>query len=364
MIYLNQAGQAPTRIEAVRVYENTLKEFNEILFSQAGVRWYRAKLSESREKVAQLLQVGDPNRIVFTGGATTACHLLMGLLPFREHDIVVTTDQEHPGILRCLDGLSKRGVKLKVVRCDSPDSLMRDFEHECRAEVPPRLALISHVSYLDGRVLPIEDIGNLARRTGVPLIVDGAQAFGHLDVRWPTLECDAYFFSGHKWCRGPMGTGALIIGDTLFRKYPTLALESGEIEKPVPQMFEGTMNVGLIAGLAEACRLRTTETDTPQRLRAIRERFERELRRVPGLEPTLWQGLHAPGILSFGVGTRDPAGLVDHLAARDIAVKPFPPPETTSLIRLSWAPEMEERHVISTAKIISDWMSTSPRVGG
>jgi selenocysteine lyase/cysteine desulfurase len=183
MIYLNQAGHAPARIEAVRAYDAALKEFNELLFSSAGVRWYRAKLDESRRKVAQLLQVADPNSIVFTGGATTACHFLMGFLPFRPDDTVLTTDQEHPGILRSLYGLSKRGVQLKVIQCESPQSLLRDLERAFDAG--PRLALISHVSYVDGRVLPVEDIGDLARRAGVPLIVDGAQAAGHIDIQWP-----------------------------------------------------------------------------------------------------------------------------------------------------------------------------------
>jgi selenocysteine lyase/cysteine desulfurase len=359
MIYLNHAGYAPTRIEAVRAYDATLKEFNELLFSSAGVRWYRAKLDESRQKVAQLLQVADPNSIAFNGGATTACRLLMGFLPFREYDTVLTTDQEHPGILRFLYSLSKRGVQLKVIRCDSTDSLLRDVEREFTAKVAPRLALISHVSYLDVRVLPIEDIGDLARRTGVPLIVDGAQAVGHIDVRLPALGCDAYFFSGHKWCRGPMGTGALVVSDTLFRKYPALALEQVDIGKPVPQMFEGTMNVGLIAGLAEACCLRAKETNTTHRLSAVRERFKRALHQIPGLDPARWEGSHAPGILSFRVGNRAPDRLVNYLATRDIAVKPFPPPETASLIRLSWSAEMKEQDVIYTAKSISDWMSSA-----
>jgi cysteine sulfinate desulfinase/cysteine desulfurase-like protein len=156
-----------------------------------------------------------------------------------------------------------------------------------------------------------------------------------------------------------MGTGALVVSDTLFRKYPVLALEQVDIGKSVPQMFEGTMNVGLIAGLAEACCLRAKETDTTHRLSAVRERFERELHEIPGVEPACWEGLHAPGILSFKVGNRDSGRLVDYLATRDIAVKPFPSPETPSLIRLSWSAEMKEQDVTDTAKNISDWMSNS-----
>ena len=355
MIYLNHAGHAPTRPEAIRVYDETFNEFNALLFSPAGVRWYRAKLSECREKVARFLQLDDANTVIFTCGATAACRLLMGWLPFRDHDTVVTTDHEHPGILRSLDGVSHAGVQRKVLRCDSHDSLLSDVERAFHAR--PRLALISHVSYVDGRVLPIQAIGALARRTGVPLIVDGAQAAGHIDVRPAELGCDAYFFSGHKWCRGPMGTGALIVNDTLFRKFPDRSPRQEACGPPVSEMFEGTMNIALIAGFAEACRLRA-EAGGTRSLGAIRERFERELGVFPGITFAGWNGSHAPGILSFGIEHRDPGSLVDYLAARDIAVKPFPPPETTSLIRLSWAPELSEHDLLCAVRHIADWMAT------
>jgi selenocysteine lyase/cysteine desulfurase len=357
MIYLNHAGHAPTRREAVRAYDETLNEFNALLFSPAGVQWYRAKLSECRERVARLLQVDDADTVVFTGGATVACRLLMASMPVREHGTVITTDHEHPGILRALSGVSKAAEQQTLIRCDARDALLSEVERAFHAR--PRLALISHVSYVDGRVLPIQEIGDLARRTGVPLVVDGAQAAGHIDVRLAELGCDAYFFSGHKWCGGPMGTGALIVNDSWFRKLA--GLSSGlDRARPVWEMFEGTMNVALIAGFAEACTLRTKETDTTGRLGAVRERFERELRQIPGLVFAGWKGPQAPGILSFGVEHRDPGGLVDYLAARDIAVKPFPPlAEPASLIRISWSAEMNEENVTHTARTIAAWMSRS-----
>jgi len=354
MIYLNHAGHAPTRPEAVRAQDEALGQFNSLLFSPAGVRWYRAKLSECRDRVARFLHLDDAGTLVFTAGATMACRLLMGCLPFREHDTVITTDHEHPGILNILSGWSSSRVRRTVIRCDSEDALLSDVERAF--DERPRLALISHVSYVDGRVLPIQAIGELARRTGVPLVVDGAQAAGHIDVRPAELGCDAYFFSGHKWSGGPMGTGVLVVRDTLFRKYLG-DLPEQDRERPVWEMFEGTMNIALIAGLAEACHLREKESGRASGLGAIRERFERELRRIPGLRFAGWKGPHAPGILSFGVEHREPGGLVDYLAARDIAVKPFSPPEPTSLIRLSWSPDLHDHDVICTVRHISDWMA-------
>jgi selenocysteine lyase/cysteine desulfurase len=356
MIYLNHAGHAPTRPEAVRAHDEALNEFNGLLFSPAGVRWYRAKLSECRDKVARFLHLDDADTVVFTAGATMACRLLMGCLLLREHDTVITTDHEHPGILNTLSGWPGTRVQRKVIHCHSQETLLGDVERAC--DDRPRLALISHVSYVDGRVLPIQAIGDLARRTGVPLVVDGAQAAGHIDVRPAELGCDAYFFSGHKWCGGPLGTGVLVVRETLFRKWAECA-SGRDRGRPAWEMFEGTMNIALIAGLAEACGLRAKESGRTHVLGAVRDRFERELRHIPGLRFAEWKGPHAPGILSFGVEPREPGGLVDYLAARDIAVKPFPPPEPASLIRVSWSPDLHEHDLLTTVGHISAWMAAS-----
>ena len=51
----------------------------------------------------------------------------------------------------------------------------------------------------------------MARRHGIPVIVDGAHAFAHFPFSRDALECDFYAASLHKWLAAPHGTGLLYI---------------------------------------------------------------------------------------------------------------------------------------------------------
>ena len=70
---------------------------------------------------------------------------------------------------------------------------------------------IPHISCASGQVLPIEDIGRIAKANGLFYFVDGAQALGCMPVDLQEIGCHAYATSGHKWILGPNGTGFLFV---------------------------------------------------------------------------------------------------------------------------------------------------------
>ncbi len=57
-------------------------------------------------------------------------------------------------------------------------------------------------------MLPVHE---LRAATGVPILVDGAQSVGAVEVDATGL--DFYTVSGQKWLCGPEGTGALVVAD-------------------------------------------------------------------------------------------------------------------------------------------------------
>lgn len=126
---------------------------------------------------------------------------------------------------------------------------------------PVRLMAVAHVSNVLGTVNPVRAICALARRHGVPVLIDGSQAAPHLPIDVAKLGCDFYAFTGHKMF-GPTGTGVLwgkrewldsmppfMGGGDMIR---TVSFEGTTYADP-PHRFEaGTPNIAGIIGLGAA----------------------------------------------------------------------------------------------------------------
>ena len=343
MIYLNYAALCPTLAEAEAEVERTLTEFKRYLYSDAGIEWYRHKVHECREKVGRLLHVSDLSSIAFITNASTAHYLLLSSLKWEPGDTILTTTHENPSIMRQLRALERQGIHVHAVRPTSPQTFLHVLEEQFNR---PRVNAIvmSHVSHVDGRVFPIHDVASLARARRCPVIIDGAQAVGHIPVDLNVLDFDGYFFTGHKWCEGPLGTGAMVVRERFFAHPRYRGIEEEHGGSPARSFEIGTHNVGLIAGLAKACEHRRQQGLETYPLPDVREAVKKRLggtRRCRFME---WAGPHAPNILTFtGPSDLDHGRLANRLTSEfGIIVKPFVdyPVDETPAIRLSWSSTM------------------------
>ena len=159
------------------------------------------RLLEDREQlraeVAALVGVAA-DKVALTASTTDGCNIVLAGLALSESDEVITTTDEHFGLL---GPLHVSGAKVVVVEPD-PERIV--------AAVTPRTRLIaiSHVLWTTGAVLPVHE---LQASTGLPILVDGAQSVGAIPVDAAGL--DFYTVSGQKWLCGPEGTGALVVAD-------------------------------------------------------------------------------------------------------------------------------------------------------
>ena len=141
----------------------------------------------------------ETGELALTGATTDGVNTVLAGLELAPGDEILTTDEEHPGLLAPL-GLARRrrGVEVRMVPFD-----------RIAEEVGPRTRLVacSHVSWLNGKVV---DTAGL-RDAGAPVLLDGAQGIGAVPLDVAELGCDYYAGSGQKWLCGPVGSGYLYV---------------------------------------------------------------------------------------------------------------------------------------------------------
>jgi selenocysteine lyase/cysteine desulfurase len=210
--YLNAGSVGPVPEKAVRAAEAELQDALEQ--GRGGkAQFERAtELADGvRRRVAGLMGC-DAGEVALTGATTDGVNAVLGGLELGTGDEVLTSDEEHPGVLAPL-GLARerRGIEVRLA----------PFE-ELAGEVGPqtRLVVCSHVSWLTGRVADTDALA----ACGVPVLLDGAQGLGAVETDVRDLGCDYYAASGQKWLCGPIGTGYLYVrADRIEELYPIAA---------------------------------------------------------------------------------------------------------------------------------------------
>ena len=348
-MYLNYAASCPTHPEVEQEVETTLSEFKQYLYSDAGIQWYRKKVQKCRESAAGLLQVSDPSSIAFVPNSSTANYLLLSLITWNPGDVIVSSTHENPSIRNELLALKSRGVEIQFLPpASSPSQFLTSLEHAIQKQRIKAIVL-SHVSHVDGRIFPIAEIGAMVKDRNTLFIVDGAQAVGHVTVDIENLNCDAYFFSGYKWCCGPLGTGGLVITDRLISSSLSIFLKPLHKGQHPASRFEiGTHNIGLIAGFSKACYMKKEEGLNTDTIKRIRENAKQQLDKRIDVQLREWDGPHAPGILT--IAHTDHHSLMTIFEKEQIVVKSFTeyPKDEIPLVRMSWLQEADANHVTET----------------
>lgn len=197
----------------------------------------------------------DPDRVVFTKNCTEALNLaIFGTLKKGGH--VITTIYEHNSVLRPLFALEKGGlISLDVVSPSPKKRLAEVIEEKINPDT--YLLVTTAVSNVTGEVLPVEEIGEVAKKHNLLYLIDGAQGGGHVPLLHTLTGASMTAFAGHKGLYGIMGSGMLTFSDGLDIEpilYGGTGTESFNLYQPVsyPERLEaGTLNLPAIAGLKE-----------------------------------------------------------------------------------------------------------------
>lgn len=161
--------------------------------------------------------------------------------------------------LRCLE---QKGIELTIVQCDAYGAL-EPADIEAAIQSNTVMIALNHASNVVGTILPIGEVGQIARKHALLFLVDTAQTAGVLPINMEKDNIDLLGFTGHKSLYGPMGTGGLIIGERValdtfeLIKCGGTGSHSEHEQQPkfLPDKFEsGTPNVVGLAGMNASVR--------------------------------------------------------------------------------------------------------------
>ena len=217
-------------------------------------------IHSARRDIAHFLGVDDASNLVFQPSCTQAMNLvLFGLL--RPGDRVVAGFAEHNAVARPLNMLAARGVEVVVVGPDRSGYVDPDEVESLVRQAPTRAVVCQHAGNITGTIQPVADLADIAHEHGALLLVDGAQAGGHLPVDLGRLGADAWACSGHKGLLGPQGIGVLYLSPHCQpEELVAGGTGAGGSEEPLqprvrPDRYEaGTANTPGILGLGAAVR--------------------------------------------------------------------------------------------------------------
>jgi L-cysteine/cystine lyase len=264
----------------------------------------------ARRGFADVLRV-DPVHIALVESTSRGCAVVLAGLSLSGEDEVITTDQEHFGLT---GPLYATGARVVIVEADE-DAILE--------AVTPRTRLIatSHVLWTTGRRL---DLHRVKRECGLPVLVDGAQSAGAIEV--DVGDLDFYTVSAQKWLCAPDPAGALYVRDPEMIRVRAPSLFSQESYEPSgafvaresgARFDTGWIGVPSLAGLVAALAIHPVwryerAAETAARCREVLEPHVEVV--TPPTHSTL---------VSFRPPS-DPAELVGKLADRGVIVRELP----------------------------------------
>jgi selenocysteine lyase/cysteine desulfurase len=319
LAYLNAGTNGPVPGRALEAAVAALRE--QTVNGRGDPRFFKALLArveELRDRVARVIGCGA-DELAITGSTTDGVNTAVSALELGPGDEVLTSDEEHPGLLAPLAaGSARRGFEVRTVPFDElPGEL--GFR--------TRLLACSHVSWVTGRVLDVEAL----RDAGVPVLLDGAQSLGALPVDVRALGCDFYAASGQKWLCGPNGLGYLYLRRERIAELPVPWPGHGSLAAPdrpleLELRHDGRrFDVGLPAPHEPAWALAALDTLEDPGLELVLERAASLSERLAG--QLAERGLRvAPRGRSTLVSweASDPEGTVERMWAEAVVVRNLP----------------------------------------
>ncbi|MEM1250497.1 MAG: aminotransferase class V-fold PLP-dependent enzyme [Acidobacteriota bacterium] len=318
MINLNNGGVCPSPADVQNALARYLSYSNE---APAYTMWrvLEPQKETVRKRLAQHFG-SSTEEIAMVRNASEGLQICQLGFDLEAGDEVLTTTHDYGRMITTFKQRERRdGIVLKQfslpIPADDDDEVVRLFESNITEKT--KVILMCHIVNITGQILPVKKVVQMARKRGIPVIVDGAHAFAHFTFDHDDLDCDYYASSLHKWLFAPFGTGLLYVRKEKIESLWPLMAAPDKLDGDIRKFEEiGTHPCPNILAIAEA--LSFHEGIGPERKEArmvyLRNRWAERVKDLPKVSlHTSLAPRKACGIATVGIDGIDPVDLADHL---------------------------------------------------
>jgi isopenicillin-N epimerase len=166
-------------------------------------------VAAARTALAAFLHA-DPDGLVLVENATQGANAVLRSLELQPGDFIVTTNHGYRAVAKTVEYVCRRAGATHL-RLDFGRAV--PTASDIAAQLPPRtrLLIVDHITSPSALVLPVAEILAAARKSGVPVLVDGAHAPGQLPLDLAALDADFYVGNCHKWLFAAKGAAFLSV---------------------------------------------------------------------------------------------------------------------------------------------------------
>lgn len=291
---------------------------------------YRTQLDHTHTLIAQLINA-HPDEIALVENASAAWDIAFNGLHFQRGDEVITSEMEYASnVLGLLNAQKLYGIVIKMI----PNDAQGNFPLSAlEAAITPKTKLIAvtHVPASSGNILPVAEIGAVARKHHIIYLLDACQSAGQMPVDVQAIGCDMLAVTGRKYLRGPRGCGFLYVRKQMVNQLKLLFFDArtvssmnqqGFVVREDARRFEWfEKHPAVVLGLHKAVEyvLNIGVERIWQRIQYLALLFRQRLREMDGIT-VHDQGDELCGIVTFSIHGVSAAEVRTKLAEKNINV--------------------------------------------
>lgn len=210
MIYLNHASVSPLSTRVTRAMTEFL---NRRSVTEVDVYpGFSETVLKAKHLIGQMIHASGKD-IAFQTNTSEGLNLLANGIKWKRGDRIILYAKDFPAVTQTFGKLIKEGVHLDLIR-DRDGRI--EVDDILRAIKPStQLVCFSHVQFLNGFRLNLEEVGRLCNERGIIFAVDAIQSLGAIPVDVKKMKIDFLSSGGQKWLMGPMGTAFVFVSEEL-----------------------------------------------------------------------------------------------------------------------------------------------------